>query len=76
MSLEMTKKFKDDLFIYLIRVSRFQFMYTECSGSNNKHVNTPPTYLLLQISWLFEGDLGHVLLTSGVIYMYIYQAKI
>ena len=75
MSLEMTKKIKEHLFISVIRVSRVQFLYTKCSGSNDKDVKYPTHLLLLQISWLFEGDLGQILLAFGVIYMYIYQSK-
>ena len=61
--------------MYVIRVSRFQFLYTNMLWGQYLACKYPTHLLLLQISELFAGELGQILLTSGVIYMYMYQTK-
>ena len=72
MSLKMTKKLENAHLSMLSGFLDSNFFIRNALGQWLACKN-PIHLLLLQISWLFEGDLGQILLTSSVIYMFMYQ---
>ena len=74
MPLEMTKNLKNASLPMLSGFLDSNFCIRNDLGAIiSMYISTH--LLLLQIAGLFKGDLGPILLTSSVIYMYTYQTK-